>query len=257
MKKTTIWISPEGVPMHSPNGWPEVPDTLPNPIKDKESIERYRDALAKAKKEAIRFDDEYAIKRTLLHLVEYTPNAHVDEIWMNAKWPRHGDPKPDSFVDIEGEVTTIWQFKLNGKWHDFSSDAVEVVNRYANEGAETRQVARVKPAEAVSDPGVGQYYKDTHENNGNRCECELFVEKYFGINTRPNEKFVIHGADYGQMVNMLAMFRDEQLAGTDITAQQINHECQKHNDELVKQLAEAKARIKELEDLFEDQHNWE
>jgi len=149
MKKTTIWINQEGVPMHRPGGWPEVPDEKASINAEMLSMRAYEKYLDKAKKEAIRFDDEYAIKRTLLHLVEYTPNAHVDEIWMNAKWPRHGDPKPDSFVDIEGEVTTIWQFKLNGKWHDFSSDAVEVVNRYANEGAETRQVARLKPAEGA------------------------------------------------------------------------------------------------------------
>lgn len=40
-----------------------------------------------------------------------------------------------------------------------------------------------------------------------RCECELFVEKYFGIGP-VNERTPIE-ADYGQLVNLLTMFRDE------------------------------------------------
>lgn len=172
--------------MYSVKGWP-VAHT-----EGYASTDMHADDLSRAKADSIPFEDEYPVKRMILHLVDYTPNNHVDEIWMNAKWPRFGDPKPDSFVEIEGEVTSVWQFKLNDKWHDFSSEAVIIVNRYANEGAETRQVARMKLAEAVS----------------------------------VNES---------------------------LTAQQINHECQKHNDELMKQLAEANARIKELEQWKEEE----
>lgn len=44
-----------------------------------------------------------------------------------------------------------------------------------------------------------------------RCECELFIEKYFGIHNGANERTPIT-TDYGDLVNLLAMFRDELKA---------------------------------------------
>lgn len=41
-----------------------------------------------------------------------------------------------------------------------------------------------------------------------RCECELFVEKYFGLLPNTDQASVIV-TDYGQLVNLLTMFRDE------------------------------------------------
>jgi hypothetical protein len=43
-----------------------------------------------------------------------------------------------------------------------------------------------------------------------RCELELFVEKYFGLKPGLPETAVIPGADYGQIVGLIAFFREEQ-----------------------------------------------
>ncbi len=41
----------------------------------------------------------------------------------------------------------------------------------------------------------------------NRCEKELFVESYFGLTGDINERMAIN-TDYGQLVNLLAMYHD-------------------------------------------------
>ena len=264
--------------MYRPGGWPEKTkfgwmesqgvDGEPSGWAIEGGNDAYYKALAEAKKEAIHFDDEYAIKRMLLHLVDYTPDAHVDEIWMDAKWPRHGDPKPDSFIEIEGEIEVIQDCRFGCKHDGYNCENTPSCGLYRiarlkpakTDGPSIKvhgqgfHIDKMKPAEAAD---IVKDWKDraiAHLSEGKpRCECELFVEKYWGINPVSIDSTIIPGADFGQMVNMLAMFRDEQLAGTDIPAQQINEECQKHNDELVKQLAAANARIKELEQWKEEE----
>jgi len=213
MKKTTIWISPEGVPMHSVTGWPTPPGryfthyTVNGQTAEtgQRAWEIYRDALAKAKKEAIEFEQNQSLTRAIILAKNNIKNGFISS---------------NSFIEIEGEVTNIWQFKLNGKWHDFSSEAIEVVNRYTNEGAETRQVARLKPAEADG-PSIKVHGQGFH------------IDKM-----KPAESVSVDN-DYNPFIQ-----------GSPLTAQQINEECQKHNDKLVKQLAASNARIKELEEMY-------
>jgi hypothetical protein len=113
-----------------------------------------------------------------------------------------------------------------------------------------------------------------------RCELELFVDKYFGINAVDETHPIT--TDYGQLVNLLAMFKEEQLDAAnkriaeleewkrqelELTQPIIGY-CQ--NDENAKRLGIAKGssifkrvleilkeyngsnnRIKELEDLIQ------
>lgn len=61
-----------------------------------------------------------------------------------------------------------------------------------------------------------------------RCECELAVEQYFGlVPPWPITEPIPEAQDYTHLVNLLAMFRDDQLK-------------------------EANARIKELEESLAD-----
>lgn len=41
-----------------------------------------------------------------------------------------------------------------------------------------------------------------------RCELELFVEDYFGLSESVSENHIIK-VDYGQIVNLLAVYRDK------------------------------------------------
>lgn len=183
MKKTTIWISPEGVPMYQPNGWPDKTKFgwLENAGFDCDergwAIEggedAFYDTLAKAKKEAITFEDP-------------------DFLWNHFKRRSLGT---DRFIEIEGEIESIQQMQgYDGKWVNCNGNMHNI-----SWNTPLRQIARLKPAEAVSDPGVGKYYNSAHGYS--------------------------EGAD------------------APLSAQQINHECQKHNDELVKQLEEANTRF--------------
>jgi hypothetical protein len=43
-----------------------------------------------------------------------------------------------------------------------------------------------------------------------RCECELFIEKYFGLNTLNTTEKTEIKTDFGQLVNALVMFSEER-----------------------------------------------
>jgi hypothetical protein len=45
----------------------------------------------------------------------------------------------------------------------------------------------------------------------------VFVEKYFGLPCNMAQDAIIPGADFSQLVNLLVMFRDEQLAAAEET----------------------------------------
>lgn len=125
MKKTTIWISHDLIPMHSMNGWPELQsfewhvgqgasgreyeELCENKLLRKEYEEtvvaEYNKALAKAKKESIPLD----------LLDKYTHDVWDDTI---CKY----QTSPPMFIEIEGEVEVVKQYSINGRWIERPAD---------------------------------------------------------------------------------------------------------------------------------------
>lgn len=49
-----------------------------------------------------------------------------------------------------------------------------------------------------------------------RCEYELFIEKYFGLNADETTEKTEIKTDFGQLVNALAMFSEERARANPI-----------------------------------------
>jgi hypothetical protein len=134
---------------------------------------------------------------------------------------------PDSFIECEiGEVEIGWQWRPydTSPWQDTNEYYATTVRCGGNPCAQVRKVARIKtqPAEAndvlkqdeIVDDWKARAIAHLSEDKP-RCECELFVEKYFGLSPKFPEDWIVVGADYGNLVNMLAMFKEEQLAAAE------------------------------------------
>ena len=61
----------------------------------------------------------------------------------------------------------------------------------------------------LSEPSenIGQLEKISIE----RCKYELFVEKYFGLNSNNTTEDTVITTDFGQLCNLLAMFKNENI----------------------------------------------
>jgi len=203
--------------MYSVTGWPEVPPVRASIYADICDMKAYDEALDKAKNEAIEFDEE-SIKNLVMHRM-FT----------------------NTFIEIEEEVTTKWQFKINGKWHDFSSEAVEVVNRYANEGADTRQVARVNPVEdQTKDVNDSNLYDANAKRVAEDIDIEEIINDCVGETAAAVVSYVqswLPGDLFRDGIDVLKSVLKERW----IESQQIHEECQKHNDDLVKRVEELEA----------------
>jgi len=279
MKIDKVYINKEGAPMVSRNGWPEVPDSLPNPIKDRESIAIYREASAKAKSEAVPLEGFLAFKYAPgIHLradafievdinVEFLLQFRINNgMWVDPPptgftMPRYSETRTIARVVPDRKNGDIWyegselKAKVRDEEHHLSARVVPERKNYLN--IHGKVPLRVVPGKAEecgeptikvrgqgfhidkmkADNGAHSYTEAAdvvadwkaraiaHLSEGNqRCECELFVEKYFGLPERVNENYIVPGADYGQMVNMLAMFRDEQLAAAQARIKQLEHD---------------------------------
>lgn len=121
-KTTKLWISPELELMHAINGWPEQPEFNGDYFVHYGTQKRYEAALAKAKAESI--------------LVEQSDNTPITMF--------KGVLEPDEFIDFEGEVEVVCQWKWLDGWRD--CDITEYQNRQTNMN-KTRQVARLKPVD--------------------------------------------------------------------------------------------------------------
>lgn len=127
----------------------------------------------------------------------------------------------DSFIDVEIEVEFVDQYK-NYDWKMWE----DCDDRGTKPWHLLRTIARVVPEKA---------------------EEPLPDITLSGVNTRQSLFNYMH-EQHG--VTLLESDVDEIqniLVDVTLTAQQINDECQKHNDELVKQLAAAQERVKVLE----------
>lgn len=176
-EKTTIWIDKELTPRYSPNGWPEQPinNLPPSPCgQDYEVLDEMFEDYEKSLEKA---------KAESIPIEGFDAFTHAPGIIL----------EPETFVNADlgfVEVVRKW-IRPDGTWADHQP------NRFSKRIT----VGRVKKQE-----------NETLSEYVNRCECELFVEKYFGLPPKFAEKDLVPGADYGQLVNLLSMFRDEQLA---------------------------------------------
>jgi len=221
--KQTIYIDSNLTPRYSPTGWPDINRWHPGHCMK----EDYLDALAKAKAESVPFEN---LKEFI-----FAASQALGEEWPTPWWEKQ---KPDTFVEAEiGEVEVVYQGRtevIGNSWREISKE-----HYYSQVGSfpdRFRIVARLKKPENsahgyTEGAEIVNEWKDraiAHLSEGKpRCECELLVEKYFGISPEFPEDVLVPGADYGNLVNLLAMFRDEQLAA-------------------------ANTRIKELEDFIAD-----
>lgn len=225
----TIYIDKSLTPQYSEKGWPEAPK-FPLTQYTSGFWADYFKAIEKAKADSVPLD----------LMDKYTHDLYDEAV---CKYPT----SPPEFIEVEiGEVGVAYQrdFSSTCKERRFADVSKEAYDNYDGPFAQ-RKVVRVKPQPAEANDDVlsmgqnvvlkrDEIVEDwkaraiAHLSEGKpRCELELFVEKFFGISPPPNETFIIPNADYGMLVNLLAMFRDDQLAA-------------------------ANARIKELEDLSVD-----
>lgn len=231
MKKTTIWISHDLTPRHNPKGWPEAPK-FPLTGYTNGFWDEYFKALAKAKKESIPFESHAALYPTL-----------------NLSTP------PDSFLEIDGEVAVIIQRKstmildsdphINDAWIDCSGcEDRDPYHVY-------RQVARLKPAEAV-DSVIGWTIGEAQQK-AVEGRVTMFAKFSGPVNVTVRDEQP-RGKDYkplfsigpnhleigGVDMNKESFTKDDVKALMDVARIQGEREVKQ-------QLAEAQAKLKKLE----------
>lgn len=166
---TKIYIDQNLTPCALERGWPEDPFKHGIPVGAE--IAFNRDILAQAIKDSVPFESQETTL-PVIHKYLESIGEKLPMEWQAVMEKFNLLGKPDSFIDVDVE---------------FEFSEREVLGRYM-------KFARVKSKPVSEKP---------------RCEIELFVERYFGITGCIKEADVIPGADYGQIVNLLAMYREE------------------------------------------------
>jgi hypothetical protein len=189
-----IYIDKNLTPRYSPNGWPDKKSFVD--YENDFHVELYDEALAKAKADSVPFE---SICETF-HFIDKALGMPADKM-------------PDTFIEVDiGEVEVVEQYK-NHDWK-MREDCDE---RGIKPWHLLRKIARMKKPEN----GAHGYTEGSEIPNALiekpgpdkiRCDCELFVDKYFGLPSDFPVDSLVPEAQYFQLVNLLSMFRDEQLA---------------------------------------------
>lgn len=118
----TLWIDPNLVIRWHPNGWPDINRWHPGHGMKQD----YLDTLAQAKAESVPVITNYA-------------GEMMDRIG-------NREFKPDSFIELAGEVEVVWQHKviIGGGWVDCSEEHYN--SQHESFPHIFRKVARLKPA---------------------------------------------------------------------------------------------------------------
>lgn len=195
---------------HAINGWPEQPEFNGDYFVHYGTQKRYEAALAKAKAESI--------------LVEQSDNTPITMF--------KGVLEPDEFIDFEGEVEVIDQYKLlDGSWRD------KPHNLMLGGGWERRQVARLNPVQ--SNPVVIPDQSDYATEEEFFEACRRQRRKVIPM----NEEETMTDAEMHEALDALKDPKDARIK----ELEQDNAEGFEKYQELLIQNRNLKERVKELE----------
>jgi hypothetical protein len=226
----TIYISSNLVPMWHPN-WPEKPEFKGDYFLHYGPQKKYEQEIEQAKKEAVPIDIPGGISG-LLEEHDLKPDTFIQvdigevELYVEdlgtvtlAKNPTYG--KNSVWVEWKGGRTNVDPKSLMARIVPPVDKLILVgqsndmpMNYNDDPGTlETDNGAMSYTEGMQAGSGIVENWKSrakAHLSEGkSRCELELFVDKYFGINAVDETHPIT--TDYGQLVNLLAMFKEEQL----------------------------------------------